>query len=147
MMGHKGQMKGAFEYDALTRWRKVHCYMDRPGVAKAAKANYNRRQRRLSRAQIRNEMDINLKSSHSSSPVTTAPTNEPTNLPSKNPVCPHCGHCPHCGSPHHPPYPHPYTPWKNQYSHWEKPTYTGDSPSLADGYGAWYFDDGSASGK
>jgi hypothetical protein len=53
MMGHKGKLKGYLEYDALTRWRKVLCYMGRPGVAKSAKAQYNRRQRRLSRAQIR----------------------------------------------------------------------------------------------
>ena len=55
MMGHKGKLKGGFEYDALTGWRKVLCYMQRPGIAKAAKAKYNRRQRRLARAQILKE--------------------------------------------------------------------------------------------
>ena len=34
------------EYDAFTPWRKVLCYMQRPGVAKKFKRSYNKRVRK-----------------------------------------------------------------------------------------------------
>ncbi len=36
-------LKGGAEFDALTSWRRVLCYLDRPGVAKKIKRKYNKR--------------------------------------------------------------------------------------------------------
>jgi hypothetical protein len=44
MMGHRGQMKGGDEYDALTRWKRVLHW--RPGVRAWIKNKFNRRSRR-----------------------------------------------------------------------------------------------------
>ena len=43
----KIRLKGGFEQDAFTGWRKVLCYMQRAGVVKKAKRQYNKRLRRL----------------------------------------------------------------------------------------------------
>ena len=39
-------LKGGDEYDALTSWRRVLCYLTKPGVAKKAKRKYNKRFRK-----------------------------------------------------------------------------------------------------
>ena len=39
-------MKGGDEYDALTSWRHVLCYLGRPGVVKKIKRKYNKRFRK-----------------------------------------------------------------------------------------------------
>lgn len=44
----------AFEQDAFTGWRHVLCYMQRPGVRKAAKKLSHRRDRRAARRVVRN---------------------------------------------------------------------------------------------
>lgn len=41
-----------FEQDALTGWRRVYCYLMRAGVAKSAKKSYNRRLRRITKAEL-----------------------------------------------------------------------------------------------
>ena len=43
--GRTTPMKGGDEYDALTGWRRVMCYLDRSGVAKKVKRKYNKRVR------------------------------------------------------------------------------------------------------
>ena len=51
-------MKGGFEQDVLTGWRKEYCYTKKAGVCKKAKKKYNKRVRR----QIKQEIRINLRS-------------------------------------------------------------------------------------
>ena len=43
--GRTTPMKGGDEYDALTGWRRVMCYLDRSGIAKKVKRKYNKRVR------------------------------------------------------------------------------------------------------
>lgn len=52
-MGHKGELKTADEYDALTRWRKYLSW--RAGERAAIKAGYNRRQRRIAKSMLQVE--------------------------------------------------------------------------------------------
>lgn len=40
------------EQDAYTPWRKVYCYLQRPGVVKSIKRATHRRERREGRAEI-----------------------------------------------------------------------------------------------
>lgn len=49
--------KTGFEQDAVTGWRKVLCYMSRPGVAKKAKRQINRRERREMMDELAREVD------------------------------------------------------------------------------------------
>lgn len=44
MMGHREKLKGALEYDALTRAKRFYAF--RPGLRKWVKAKANRRARR-----------------------------------------------------------------------------------------------------
>jgi len=53
MLGHRGKIKGGGEWDVFTRWRRWMCYTRRPGVCKAIKRKFNRRQRKLARAELR----------------------------------------------------------------------------------------------
>lgn len=41
------KLKGGFEYDVFSGWRRVLCYTLRPGVCKKAKRAYNKRLRRV----------------------------------------------------------------------------------------------------
>lgn len=45
MMGHKGRLANAREWDALTQWKNVTHW--KPGERKAIKRQYNKRQRKL----------------------------------------------------------------------------------------------------
>lgn len=44
--GRRRAIKGWLEQDVHTRWRRLYCYTQRPGVARKAKALSNRRERR-----------------------------------------------------------------------------------------------------
>ena len=44
--GRTTPMKGGDEYDALTNWRQLLCYLGRSGVAKKIKRQYNKRVRK-----------------------------------------------------------------------------------------------------
>ena len=46
MMGHRQKLKGGDEWDVTTPWRKVMCYLARPGATKRIKMKMNRRARR-----------------------------------------------------------------------------------------------------
>ena len=39
--------------DVFSRWRKVMCYMSRPGVCKRVKRGYNKRVRRAAKMELR----------------------------------------------------------------------------------------------
>jgi len=41
--------RGGHENDAFTGWRKVLCYMGRPGAPRSAKRSYSRRLRHLTK--------------------------------------------------------------------------------------------------
>lgn len=45
-------MKGGLEYDAFTGWRRVLCYMGRPGLRKWVKRKYNKRMRQEGKKRI-----------------------------------------------------------------------------------------------
>lgn len=45
-MGRRAVAGNGLEQDAFTGWRKVLCYMDRPGVVKKVKRMANKRDRR-----------------------------------------------------------------------------------------------------
>jgi len=47
----------ADEYDALTSWRRIYCYLSRSKVAKKIKNGYNRRMRKKLKEDIRDERD------------------------------------------------------------------------------------------
>ena len=46
MMGRKQKLKGGDEFDVTGNWRKLYCYLQRAGVAKAIKKKMNRRARK-----------------------------------------------------------------------------------------------------
>jgi len=48
-------MVTAEEYDAYTSWRKVLCYLQRPGAVKAIKRRTHKRERREGKAEGRGE--------------------------------------------------------------------------------------------
>lgn len=48
-------VKGWAEQDAYTGWRKVLCYLQRPGAVKAIKRATHRRVRREAKAEVRRE--------------------------------------------------------------------------------------------
>lgn len=49
MMGHRGKMRGAIEYDALSKWKNYLRWQ--PGERKWIKRRYNKRMRRLARVE------------------------------------------------------------------------------------------------
>ena len=53
--GRTEPMKGGDEYDALTRWRQVSCYLSKSGVAKKIKRKYNKRVRQSGKKEVRSE--------------------------------------------------------------------------------------------
>jgi hypothetical protein len=56
--GHRERLKGGAEQDAFSGWRRVLCYMRKPGVVAGIKRQFNKRVRRISRAEIRQELVI-----------------------------------------------------------------------------------------
>ena len=44
-MGRKQKLKGGDEYDAVSNWRKLMCYLQRAGVTKSIKKKMNKRAR------------------------------------------------------------------------------------------------------
>ena len=55
MMGHRTKLKGGDEWDAFSPWRKLLCYLSRPGVPKSIKRKYNKRVRQEEKAEIYDE--------------------------------------------------------------------------------------------
>jgi hypothetical protein len=49
------QIKGWDEEDAYTPWRKLYCYLQRPGAVKQIKRRTHKRERREAKAAIRKE--------------------------------------------------------------------------------------------
>lgn len=47
------QIKNADEHDAYTPWRRVLCYMRRPGVVKTIKRRTHKRERAEARRELR----------------------------------------------------------------------------------------------
>ena len=45
------------EQDAYTSWRKLYCYLQRPGAVKAIKRRTHRRERREGKAEIREQQE------------------------------------------------------------------------------------------
>ena len=45
------------EQDAYTPWRRVLCYLSRPGAVKAVKRRTHRRERREGRKEIRDQLE------------------------------------------------------------------------------------------
>lgn len=41
----RAKLKGGAEWDCFSRWRKLLCYMSKPGVTKSIKRGFNKRQR------------------------------------------------------------------------------------------------------
>jgi len=54
-LGHPIPMVSGAEYDVFTPWRRLYCYLQRPGICKAIKRQYNKRARRAATLQIRRE--------------------------------------------------------------------------------------------
>lgn len=52
MLGHREQMEGGAEFDALTRARRIYKYLRRPGVAHGIKKRFSRRVRREQQAEV-----------------------------------------------------------------------------------------------
>jgi hypothetical protein len=52
----KQKMVGGDEYNAYTSWRKVYCYLQRPGAVKKIKVRTHRRERRAARSNARAEV-------------------------------------------------------------------------------------------
>ena len=48
------RLRGAYEYDALTRARRYYTYLKKAGVAKSLKRKYNKRFRKTAKEAIRN---------------------------------------------------------------------------------------------
>lgn len=46
-------MKGGAEMDVFSGWRKVMCYLSRPGFCKWVKRGYNKRARRAAKMELR----------------------------------------------------------------------------------------------
>lgn len=49
------QIKGWSEQDAYTKWRRVLCYLQRPGVVKKIKRDTHKRERQQARREITKE--------------------------------------------------------------------------------------------
>lgn len=52
-MGRKQKLKSGAEWDLLSGWRHLLCYIMRPGVKKKIKKGLNRRSRHEARADLR----------------------------------------------------------------------------------------------
>lgn len=56
MMGWRSRLRGGAEWDAFSPWRRFLCYLSRPGVTKAIKRQFKKRDRKLERQRIRDEL-------------------------------------------------------------------------------------------
>jgi len=56
--------KGGHEVDAFTPWRKLLCYMQRPGVVKKIKQAYNKRVRQYTKVEIAEVFDEHIEYAH-----------------------------------------------------------------------------------
>ena len=54
MMGRRQKLSG-WEWDAVSKWRRIICSMQRAGARAWGKAQMNRRERRESRRTVRDE--------------------------------------------------------------------------------------------
>jgi hypothetical protein len=45
------------EADAFTRWRRLYCYLQRPGAVKDIKRRYHRKERRWARRDIEDQRE------------------------------------------------------------------------------------------
>lgn len=54
-MGRRAPLKKWDEHDAVTGWRHVLCYIQRPGVWSKLKRQVRRRERRMARQQLTKE--------------------------------------------------------------------------------------------
>jgi hypothetical protein len=52
----KRPIRGAAEEDTFTPWRRVYCYLARPGVTSKIKRGYRRGERHQAKAEIRREV-------------------------------------------------------------------------------------------
>ena len=52
-------MKGGHEADTFSRWRRLLCSFARPGQAKQSKRTYNKRFRKIGKAECKDVSDIN----------------------------------------------------------------------------------------
>lgn len=53
MMGHRGKLIDGREWDVFSPARRWLCYLRRPGACKYIKRQYNRRQRRAAKTELR----------------------------------------------------------------------------------------------
>jgi hypothetical protein len=51
----KRPIRGAAEEDTFTPWRRLYCYLARPGVASKIKRAYRRQERHQARIEVRRE--------------------------------------------------------------------------------------------
>ena len=56
-MGRKQKLKGGDEFDVTGSWRKLYCYLQRAGVAKAIKKKMNRRARKEAKRKMYTKED------------------------------------------------------------------------------------------
>lgn len=49
MMGHRSKLTNGDEFDAFSRWRRILCYMQRPGIVAKIKRQHNKRIRKEAR--------------------------------------------------------------------------------------------------
>ena len=54
MVSKRIPTKGGAEHDVFSRWRKLLCYTQRPGVCKFIKRQYNRRLRKVHKQEVAN---------------------------------------------------------------------------------------------
>ena len=52
-MGHKEKLDGDGEWDAFSSWRKVYCYLKKPGVVRKIKRRFNKRIRKEEKQKLR----------------------------------------------------------------------------------------------
>jgi hypothetical protein len=58
MMGRKQTLKGGDEFDLVSSWRKMYCYLQRAGTAKSIKKKMNKRARKDAKRRMYTREDI-----------------------------------------------------------------------------------------
>tara|TARA_Y100000310_G_scaffold241127_1_gene245035 strand:- start:254 stop:481 length:228 start_codon:yes stop_codon:yes gene_type:complete len=61
MMGRKQKLKGGNEFDVVSSWRKLFCYLQHAGVTKSIKKKMNKRARQEGKRRMYTREDTNLK--------------------------------------------------------------------------------------
>jgi hypothetical protein len=56
-MGHRDRLKTGDEYDVIGKWRKIYCYLSRPGVTARVKNAINRRARKAAKKETAREIE------------------------------------------------------------------------------------------